>query len=838
MVKKVTFTMFLLISLMIVASLAQAGFLADFFSGSPTGMAVVGADGWTGWLDRDNPSGVGDYEDINSFGPENICYGESPIKVDCRRKSDLISWNQTGQVVHNTLANGCWCKNEEQVGYGNLSYTICDDYEVRFLCEEEIINETNVSNNLGQKVPKISFWQGKVNQHYDEATDMWVTDSDGVSGAELCATDILRVNYCKKFYPNTESVIQLDDELIAGWRDRGNVAYYTSTKPVYECLEEPSIACDPLNPENYNDSAVLLFDGESYGVGNYDVTLNRVGASSIIVGVNGQLKVVGLGGFAIFDQADDFRVDLVDLSFVEGCDENQAALILTPGDLNSNCLFFANDGPVYSDSPLMPGDTYEVSFELGSNCSESFLADIYFDVPDIDLNEQIINTFIEPGIVDYNLSLEIPNDVQPGTYGSFLEVNPFQNQEYFELTNYNEFEIFSNTTTNCTSLNLINYEDGYIISEGNTMNFANHAITIEDIGLSSAFVNVDGQTKVIMIGETEIFDQANNFEVTLLDVAYVEGCPENELALSFNASSEEAMLSLNKIYFNPKELYPGDSLGVHFSVYNTYSFDVPAQVTVRIDPLQVYFTEDVVVEQELVFNLDLDIPEDASPGSYNVLTTVEPDNSNLEGDIDDFFIDVLEIVNSTNCSIPLNPNSYGNNVQIFFEGDTLQDGNYSVTLDRVGASSAIVYVNDQMKIISKGQYKYFDEYDDYKIEVVDIAYVEGCLTNQAALILFGPDNIKDTGSNGNNGNSVGNNNDGINENVPVCGGCSYNGKCYDVGIRKDARYCATDGYMYNYKDAKDVCENNFECASNVCINGDCMKPSMFKKFQNWLDWLF
>ncbi|MBN1175895.1 hypothetical protein JXA48_04595 [Candidatus Woesearchaeota archaeon] len=71
-----------------------------------------------------------------------------------------------------------------------------------------------------------------------------------------------------------------------------------------------------------------------------------------------------------------------------------------------------------------------------------------------------------------------------------------------------------------------------------------------------------------------------------------------------------------------------------------------------------------------------------------------------------------------------------------------------------------------------------------------------------------------------------------------CTGCLVNGKCFDVGVRKDARYCGTGGYMVPFKDGDLTCENGFECASGICANDQCVSAGTWKKFINWLSWVF
>ena len=81
----------------------------------------------------------------------------------------------------------------------------------------------------------ISLWSGKVNQHISTVAGTqgsWVTDPDGVSGANI---DTL--TYCKKWYPNTVSVTPFQNQTLVNWQDRGNVGKYTSEKMAYQCVQ-------------------------------------------------------------------------------------------------------------------------------------------------------------------------------------------------------------------------------------------------------------------------------------------------------------------------------------------------------------------------------------------------------------------------------------------------------------------------------------------------------------------------------------------------------------------------------------------------------------------------
>ncbi|MGY4884354.1 MAG: hypothetical protein ACP5NZ_02120 [Nanobdellota archaeon] len=65
-------------------------------------------------------------------------------------------------------------------------------------------------------------------------------------------------------------------------------------------------------------------------------------------------------------------------------------------------------------------------------------------------------------------------------------------------------------------------------------------------------------------------------------------------------------------------------------------------------------------------------------------------------------------------------------------------------------------------------------------------------------------------------------------------GCLLNQKCYTFGYRKSGVYCAETNAFIPQLGNEAVCENNFECKSNLCIDSQCMNQGLMKKFMSWL----
>jgi hypothetical protein len=102
--------------------------------------------------------------------------------------------------------------------------------------------------------PRIMYWYGKVNQHFDLEKKQWSTDPDGVSGANLD-----KLEYCQKFYPNTVEVKEYKKEETDNWKNRGNLSQFKSTKMSYLCVQgEETIDEDNNNVEETETDQALI----------------------------------------------------------------------------------------------------------------------------------------------------------------------------------------------------------------------------------------------------------------------------------------------------------------------------------------------------------------------------------------------------------------------------------------------------------------------------------------------------------------------------------------------------------------------------------------------------
>lgn len=68
--------------------------------------------------------------------------------------------------------------------------------------------------------------------------------------------------------------------------------------------------------------------------------------------------------------------------------------------------------------------------------------------------------------------------------------------------------------------------------------------------------------------------------------------------------------------------------------------------------------------------------------------------------------------------------------------------------------------------------------------------------------------------------------------------CPLDGKCYPFGYRKDGKYCSDEGMFKEQLKEDAACENNFECSTNVCVDGKCISSNLIQKIMSFFKKLF
>ena len=68
--------------------------------------------------------------------------------------------------------------------------------------------------------------------------------------------------------------------------------------------------------------------------------------------------------------------------------------------------------------------------------------------------------------------------------------------------------------------------------------------------------------------------------------------------------------------------------------------------------------------------------------------------------------------------------------------------------------------------------------------------------------------------------------------------CPLDGKCYPFGYRKSGQFCSDSGKFIEQLKGDEICDNNFECSSNVCVDGQCISSGFLQKIIEWFKKLF
>ena len=68
--------------------------------------------------------------------------------------------------------------------------------------------------------------------------------------------------------------------------------------------------------------------------------------------------------------------------------------------------------------------------------------------------------------------------------------------------------------------------------------------------------------------------------------------------------------------------------------------------------------------------------------------------------------------------------------------------------------------------------------------------------------------------------------------------CPLDGKCYPFGYRASGKFCSDAGSFIIQSKGYAACDNNFECSSNICVDGKCVSSGVFEKLLKWFRNLF
>ncbi len=139
----------------------------------------------------------------------------------------ILSFNDDKKVESNTFQNNSYQNNynDTYIPQDNINQNnnLNNTYSTPTTDDTPSMEQKNPIS-YDDNYPRIMYWPGKVNQHWDVKSQSWMTDADGTSGA-----DIDKLVYCKKFYPDATFVSPYKRETITTWHASGNLGNYKGT---------------------------------------------------------------------------------------------------------------------------------------------------------------------------------------------------------------------------------------------------------------------------------------------------------------------------------------------------------------------------------------------------------------------------------------------------------------------------------------------------------------------------------------------------------------------------------------------------------------------------------
>ena len=75
--------------------------------------------------------------------------------------------------------------------------------------------------------------------------------------------------------------------------------------------------------------------------------------------------------------------------------------------------------------------------------------------------------------------------------------------------------------------------------------------------------------------------------------------------------------------------------------------------------------------------------------------------------------------------------------------------------------------------------------------------------------------------------------------VAICSGCLNDDKCYAYGHRRNGLFCDSEsGGFIEQTIPGGVCDNSFECDSNICLDSERVSGNFLRKIANWFKKFF
>ncbi|MEX0920554.1 MAG: hypothetical protein WDZ69_03170 [Candidatus Pacearchaeota archaeon] len=632
--------------------------------------------------------------------------------------------------------------------------------------------------------PRVAFWQGKVNQHFDVESGEWNTDPDGVSGAELGETEEGRIEYCEKFYgENVTASPEYKMETIEGWKDRGNVGDYTSEKQSYECVVE--------------EERVEVICSDSDG------------------GINYYVKGSVSGNLGVKNSEEN-------MTYPEYCLDNQTLIERYCGDSQTN---------------------FTEEYKCPNGCYDGACLGLEGENYSLQGGQSMI---ISLGDIKYTLELR------------FVGHSPSKNSDVASFFVRRDPE----------SLNMPNPEFTNYMSAGEsqTLSDGNVVLSVHDVvfqeyvgGIKKATFSLFREEALEAPSSTKIIDSYGEYEVKTGDIIRFPVGPEALIAITeIGGVRFYYDLSVTNITKGWNELNESGSRNLPY--FPTPEDSVESFVDVSVESINIVRdgneNSEVENSNSAVINLELSVPEvsedkiiaeDIGEGVFSRGAYL-PEGEECSNQVGGFNPD-------EHCSLYFAEYSYPSWSELNYPVVGLHIIEYSEKIDsddfiefflssvfgegaQVGYSPGGTFVVEGVSLeenifveddegrhyISNGREGFVWTHDNKILSLVLLSGSRDFFESEAVLPLMlaytdkYPSDLQPT----------------ANVSVEDClNSCELEGSCVPIGYRSGEEYCGL-GYDFIPQSGEgQQCENNFECDSNLCLDGECVSGGLIQRILGW-----
>lgn len=674
------------------------------------------------------------------------------------------------------LGNKCVSCAEPPTGcyYVNISCNSCG----QIICgEEPISNDTDPNHDS-----KI------VNNPYEKQIPRiaywWGKVNQHVDTSGIWVTDpdgksganLDKLSYCQKWYPNTVSVKPYKNETIYGWRNRGNLGGpFTSTKLSYECVQENATTNDTVKCVDSDGGIDYYLKGNVFSSTRSDLIYNDQCMNNTV------------GTLREYYCNSNSTVGYVYYNCSNGC-ENGACVETNFSNTSTNKRSYCNNGTclIYlDDSAPVKG--------IG-NGVENFSFDIYYIS-----TEKWIHTTNSTGI---EFSLDYYNPVNDSIFRKVFAIDKIYGG------GYGAGDIFSISSDPNQSVKFKSF-------------YSQDPVKVN--------VTLD---KIVFLNNT-----INNNSYVVFNYSIISSKQNPLMRVSHCGYSKRVCLIYNNHYANVPiwryqgyhlfpQIYSDGRVKFTSDYYDSSdvlskgdSYEFPNGLKVLIDKV---YSGDLNNDSYVIFNYS-SLRDRISPGNCTVLSKFNSGNFlEVSCGLKDKLFSKLSVKD-------LLVYSYIKPYVIF----SIKGGNFTDTSDLLDVGDFWVGTD--------GVYKYnisiekFIPKENSSIGRAQVQFNVSVLNGSTGALLNGTYN-QTISSNINFYNGVRSNGTSSNG-TSSCNGCLLGGKCYNFGYRINGTYCSTKSFV-NQLNQSAICENDFECSSNLCISSKCVSDSVWNKFLNWLNKIF